>query len=416
MYHAALQPPWTALGQLSVLSACMRAMTSSVFPAPPDRIQRQDVTVMQQATVDELTHIQRLWPSFEQLVGLRGRKMYAQINERHNTYTVCTPVKEHDSPDRLGLQLGTLAGGWYLRAALSATLPRSMGGSPMGSPSCRQRCRPMTPGHWSSSTAATIRLSCGCRSGRDTGSAIQQGNREKQPIPTTLSTAISRIASGGTIYLRGGTYNYSSTITIPAGNNGTSSARTTLSAYPGESPVLNFSAQSESSSNRGIQLNANYWRLYGITVQRAGDNGIYVGGSNNVIERLVPRQRQRLQRQDHRRRRQLEPVLDRYERLPLLLLQRRPGLVLRIGRAPRRDLRRQGRDVVTTTEAGTGHVVPQMRERRDQPRFNSPAVPGLRSDITTRQVFWRVEGAIGAAQTIAARCFRSGSWRRSGRR
>lgn len=108
-----------------------------------------------------------------------------------------------------------------------------------------------------------------------------------QSAPTTLTTAISRIASGGTIYLRGGTYNYSSTITIPVGNNGTSSARTTLSAYPGETPVLNFSAQSESSSNRGLQLNANYWRLYGITVQRAGDNGIYVGGSNNVIERTV---------------------------------------------------------------------------------------------------------------------------------
>ncbi|WP_435809826.1 right-handed parallel beta-helix repeat-containing protein [Streptomyces mirabilis] len=108
-----------------------------------------------------------------------------------------------------------------------------------------------------------------------------------QSAPTTLTTAISRIASGGTIYLRGGTYDYSSTITIPAGNNGTSSARTTLSAYPGETPVLNFSAQSESSSNRGLQLYANYWRLYGITVQRAGDNGIYVGGSNNVIERTV---------------------------------------------------------------------------------------------------------------------------------
>jgi len=108
-----------------------------------------------------------------------------------------------------------------------------------------------------------------------------------QSAPTTLATAISRIASGGTIYLRGGTYSYSSTVTIPAGSNGTSSARTTLTAYPGEAPVLNFSAQSESSSNRGIQLNADYWHLYGITVQHAGDNGIYVGGSNNVVERVV---------------------------------------------------------------------------------------------------------------------------------
>ncbi|MEW2157853.1 right-handed parallel beta-helix repeat-containing protein [Streptomyces sp. NPDC007189] len=108
-----------------------------------------------------------------------------------------------------------------------------------------------------------------------------------QSAPTTLTSAISRIAPGGTIYLRGGTYAYSSTVTIPAGSNGTSGARTTLTAYAGEKPVLDFSAQSESSSNRGIQLNANYWHLYGLTVEHAGDNGIYVGGSNNVIERVV---------------------------------------------------------------------------------------------------------------------------------
>ncbi|MFG2955769.1 right-handed parallel beta-helix repeat-containing protein [Streptomyces sp. NPDC048291] len=108
-----------------------------------------------------------------------------------------------------------------------------------------------------------------------------------QSAPTTLTSAISRIAAGGTIYLRGGTYAYSSTVTIPAGSNGSSGALTTLSAYPGESPVLDFSAQSESSSNRGIQLFADYWHLYGLTVEHAGDNGIYVGGSNNVVERTV---------------------------------------------------------------------------------------------------------------------------------
>ncbi|MCT9075130.1 right-handed parallel beta-helix repeat-containing protein [Streptomyces fulvoviolaceus] len=107
--------------------------------------------------------------------------------------------------------------------------------------------------------------------------------------PTTLTSAISRVTSGGTIYLRGGTYAYSSTVTIPAGSNGTSSARTTLAAYPGETPVLNFSAQSESSSNRGLQLNASYWHVDGLVVERAGDNGIYVGGSNNVIESTVTR-------------------------------------------------------------------------------------------------------------------------------
>ncbi|WP_460067867.1 carbohydrate-binding protein [Streptomyces sp. YKOK-I1] len=107
--------------------------------------------------------------------------------------------------------------------------------------------------------------------------------------PTTLTSAISRVTAGGTIYLRGGTYAYSSTVTIPQTNNGTSAARTTLSAYPGETPVLNFSAQSESSSNRGLQLFGSYWKVYGVVVERAGDNGIYVGGSHNVIERTVTR-------------------------------------------------------------------------------------------------------------------------------
>jgi hypothetical protein len=108
-----------------------------------------------------------------------------------------------------------------------------------------------------------------------------------QSAPTTLTSAISRISAGGTIYLRGGTYRYSQTVTIPTGSNGTSSARTVLSAYPGETPVLDFSAQSVSSSNRGLQLNASYWHLYGLVVQYAGDNGIFVGGSNNIIERAV---------------------------------------------------------------------------------------------------------------------------------
>ncbi|MBA4864436.1 carbohydrate-binding protein [Streptomyces sp. PSKA54] len=110
-----------------------------------------------------------------------------------------------------------------------------------------------------------------------------------QSAPTTLTSAISRITPGGTIYMRGGTYKHSQTVTIPAGNNGTSSDRTELAAYPGETPVLNFSAQSESSSNRGLAVNGSYWHVKGIVVERAGDNGIFVGGSNNVFERTVTR-------------------------------------------------------------------------------------------------------------------------------
>lgn len=108
-----------------------------------------------------------------------------------------------------------------------------------------------------------------------------------QASPTTITAAITRIAAGGTIFLRGGTYNLSQTVTIAAGNNGTSSARKTLSAFQSERPVLNFSAQAEASTNRGLAVNGNFWRIFGITVERAGDNGIFVGGSNNIIERVV---------------------------------------------------------------------------------------------------------------------------------
>ena len=36
-------------------------------------------------------------------------------------------------------------------------------------------------------------------------------------------------------------------------------------------------------------MNGDYWHIYGIVVEYAGDNGIFVGGSNNIIERTVTR-------------------------------------------------------------------------------------------------------------------------------
>lgn len=118
------------------------------------------------------------------------------------------------------------------------------------------------------------------------GSASAAGTESD---PTTLPAAISRVTPGGTIYLRGGAYNLSQTVTIPPGNDGTSSDRTELSAYPGETPVLNFSAMSEETTNRGLAVNGAFWHIKGIVVEHAGDNGIFVGGSNNIIERTVTR-------------------------------------------------------------------------------------------------------------------------------
>ncbi|MFI2710828.1 cellulose-binding domain-containing protein [Micromonospora sp. NPDC018662] len=110
-----------------------------------------------------------------------------------------------------------------------------------------------------------------------------------QASPTTIAAALTRVGAGGTVYLRGGTYSLAQTVTIAAGNNGTASARKNLYAYPGETPILNFSAMTEDPANRGLALNASWWHVRGIVVERAGDNGIFVGGSNNIIERTVTR-------------------------------------------------------------------------------------------------------------------------------
>ena len=55
-------------------------MTGQIFALGPERISRADVTVMARTTVDDLPHIQALWPVFEQLVGMRGRKMYGSVD------------------------------------------------------------------------------------------------------------------------------------------------------------------------------------------------------------------------------------------------------------------------------------------------------------------------------------------------
>src|SRR5262249_10778602 len=92
----------------------------------------------------------------------------------------------------------------------------------------------------------------------------------------SITAGIAAALSGDAPYLRRGTFNLTSTIKIQS-KSGTSTAPIRLWAYQDEQPILDFSGQSESSSSRGIQINnsANYWQLKGLTIQHAGDNGLY---------------------------------------------------------------------------------------------------------------------------------------------
>ena len=93
-------------------------MEPVAFASRPDHIERHDVVVMERSTSDDLPHIQAIWPPFEELVGLRGRKMYGRADLRTKTYTACTPVREDDDPESFGLETGMLLGGTYLRGRL----------------------------------------------------------------------------------------------------------------------------------------------------------------------------------------------------------------------------------------------------------------------------------------------------------
>ncbi len=107
-----------------------------------------------------------------------------------------------------------------------------------------------------------------------------------------LQMAVDKAEAGDTIYVRGGTYyptmkKDGSKTTVRIEKNGTPDAWFTVKTFPGEFPVLNFKDQPKKVSVRGIQLNGNYWHIYGLHITEAGDNGIKLEGSHNIIERCT---------------------------------------------------------------------------------------------------------------------------------
>ena len=106
----------------------------------------------------------------------------------------------------------------------------------------------------------------------------------------TIPTAIAAVATGDTIFLRGGTFNIDTKIRVES-KSGADGNPIKLWAYPGEQPVLDFAGQAYSNSNRGVELasSADWWHLKGLTIQNAGDNGLNTGGDHGVFEQIVTR-------------------------------------------------------------------------------------------------------------------------------
>ena len=101
--------------------------------------------------------------------------------------------------------------------------------------------------------------------------------------PINFVTGLAKSLIGGdSLILRGGIYSYNSTQTIS--KSGTSAKQIHIIAYNNELPIFDFRTQVYSSNNAGIKLSGNYVHVKGITIQGAGDNGMLVSGSNNLIE------------------------------------------------------------------------------------------------------------------------------------
>ena len=102
----------------------------------------------------------------------------------------------------------------------------------------------------------------------------------------TISKGLSIAQVGDTVFVRGGRYLLTSTITLSTSGIDTTTRRN-LYAYGSERPVLDFSSMTFSNSNRGINLSGNYWHIKGLDIYKAGDNGMYTSGSNNIVELCV---------------------------------------------------------------------------------------------------------------------------------
>ncbi len=119
-----------------------------------------------------------------------------------------------------------------------------------------------------------------------------QGNDANQGTLSSplysLSTAAARATKGTTIFMLPGTYNYNARVNLSA--SGTESEPIIIQAKDWGEVVLDFTNQPygrNDSSYVGVYLSGNYWKIQGLTICHAGDNGIKIEGSYNYIGRCV---------------------------------------------------------------------------------------------------------------------------------
>ncbi len=100
--------------------------------------------------------------------------------------------------------------------------------------------------------------------------------------PKDINSALTGAQAGTTVILKEGTYARRDRFMLTA--SGTAGSRITVKAEEGAKVIIDFSQMEFNSLHRGVQLQGNFWYWYGIDITGAGDNGMYISGSNNIIE------------------------------------------------------------------------------------------------------------------------------------
>ncbi len=123
------------------------------------------------------------------------------------------------------------------------------------------------------------------------GSDSNAGTTIDQPL-FSLSKAAAMVGPGSTIYMRGGTYYYTATVSLAA--TGTAGQPIQVLAYNGEKPILNYqnwhpATETLRGAARGIKVeqSARYWYLKGLEICYAPDNGVKCEGGHTTFEQCV---------------------------------------------------------------------------------------------------------------------------------
>lgn len=109
-----------------------------------------------------------------------------------------------------------------------------------------------------------------------------KGDGASYLTPCTLSSGISMLAAGDSLFLLGGQYYMNSELAIKT--TGTLTKRTFIGAYTNEKPVFDF--RNQPHNKNGVSLKGNYIHLKGITIRYAGYKGLINTGSYNLMENL----------------------------------------------------------------------------------------------------------------------------------